>query len=183
MGRWYGEREEVLNALPDIEEAVVATTALGRLQALVTQLRQHSLDLPDQNPQERNNRPLVEVSSEEDQEDDDQEAHANQVRVRSGPGARREYRICYLNADSVIAELHFEVARIMRRGAETFFLVLNDVPLLGWREVNSTIATRKITDRKKFPENYLEIGNGLPTRKNSVWEFFGSVTGIKSVII
>ena len=34
-----------------------------------------------------------------------------------------------------------------------------------------------------FPENYLEIGNGLPTQKNSVWELFGSVTGIKSVII
>ena len=41
----------------------------------------------------------------------------------------------------------------------------------------------KITDRKNVPENYLEIGNGLPTRKNSVWELFGSVTGIKSVII
>ena len=46
-----------------------------------------------------------------------------------------------------------------------------------------TIATRKITDRFCFPEHYLEIGNGFPTRKNSVWELFGSVMGIKSLII
>ena len=48
---------------------------------------------------------------------------------------------------------------------------------------SDTIATKKITDRNIFSDNYLEIGNGLPTRKNSVWELFGSVTGIKSVII
>ena len=41
----------------------------------------------------------------------------------------------------------------------------------------------KLPTEKMFPENYLEIGNGLPTRKTSVWELFGSVTGIKSVII
>ena len=41
----------------------------------------------------------------------------------------------------------------------------------------------KLPTEKFFPENYLEIGNGLPTRKNSVWELFGSVTGIKSAII
>ena len=126
------------NALADIEEeAVVAATALGRLQALVIQLRQNTLELPANPPQGQIDRQLFEVSSEEDQEEDDQEAHANQVRVRSGPRARREYKIGYLNADSVIAELHFEVARIMRRGTETFFLVLNDAPLLGWREVYS----------------------------------------------
>ena len=32
-------------------------------------------------------------------------------------------------------------------------------------------------------ENYLEISNGLPTQKNSVWESFGSVRGIKWVMI
>ena len=41
----------------------------------------------------------------------------------------------------------------------------------------------KLPTEKNIPENYLEIGNGLPTRKSSVWELFGSVTGIKSVII
>ena len=41
----------------------------------------------------------------------------------------------------------------------------------------------KLQTETFFPENYLEIGNGLPTRKNSVWELFGSVTGIKPVII
>ena len=31
-------------------------------------------------------------------------------------------------------------------------------------------------------ENYLEIGNGLPNRKNCFGEVFGPVMGIKSVM-
>ena len=45
-----------------------------------------------------------------------------------------------------------------------------------------TIATGKITTELIPLENYMEIGNGLPNRKNCFGELFGPVMGIKSVM-
>ena len=65
--------------------------------------------------------------------------------IQSAPAGRRSYEIGYLNpVDSSIADLHFEWARVARRGALTFQLCFWGAPLEGWRCLNNVPVGSRI---------------------------------------
>ena len=52
-----------------------------------------------------------------------------------------------------------------KRGSKQMLQIKSDQELYHRNKENNR-------PKNVFPENYLEIGNGLPTRKNSVWKLF-----------
>ena len=59
------------------------------------------------------------------------------VTVQSGERARRVWPMHYYTAETYIAEVHFEYARLARRGSATFCLQLNGEPLEGFQKLSS----------------------------------------------
>ena len=143
------QRELVLGMLADLEEESAALVATAqRLVAQIEDMRRQVIE--DALPMR------VDSSSEEENNNGGgEESHA--LKVRSGPRARREYAFRYLPPTDTFSDLHFEYARVARRGALTFELSFRGHPLCGWHRIDTIPegslieAPRFVADRRDEP--------------------------------
>ena len=142
------DEEDLQDLVEALEEDVNTIAALlVRVQRQVRELRERSgLAERDRRAQQVNEAPQ-EISSEEEQQQDE-----FLVSVRAGPRARITYPFYYFRPHSLVHEVHFEYARISRRGALTFHLTQWGQPLLGWVRLD-TLIQGEVLEAPRFLAN------------------------------
>ena len=119
---------------------------------------------------------VVDVASSEDENDRDIQPFI----VRSGPRATRQFPFYYLHGECV-ARLHYEYARVARRGAMAFSLQQAGHELWGWTPL-ALIDTAVIIEAPANPNPRLEPLSSLDEAPED-WNRGGSPSKLRAAII
>ena len=135
----------VLDAVEDITEELEAIqAATNRLRAQLEELRDRLLRLEGHVEQ-------VDSSRESESNEGDQQV----ILIRRWPRGHQILPFHYFNPEDRIARVHFEYARVARRGANNFMLADEGQPLEGWLPVSSLrdgiILEARPFDREQGP--------------------------------
>ena len=182
---WKGgmmRHEEILDLAEALtEELEVMQVVIQRMSEQVRMLRQeiepvrnHGLQNPRDDLQQQDQ--VVDVVSSEDENDRDVQPFI----VRSGPRAIRQFPFYYLHQECV-ARLHYEYARVARRGAMAFSLRQAGHDLWGWTPL-ALVDTSVIIEAPANPNPRVEPLSSLDEAPED-WHRGGSPSKLRAALI